>query len=292
MSNKSKTKDKFHRLTDLFARGQQLVLFEAEMVVWVARLNAFERAEVNKDASAGRAKRLHLLRTDDEELMMLESAITDYSRDDIIASLVNAAGNENFVKAVDDIRADKEWREKLEVIERGRSLAQDQVTPDQEELNRLGELYGSYQEEVGRRQARFDNETRAELNELDDEALREKYRDTYKSMLASTAWIEEQQVSEIFYALRECEADPGNPTDHTKCDHSKRFLESRADVRQLPDEVYDNVRRIIQELSIPAREAGNSAAPQSSSASSERPAEAEESTPSIPEETSPKPPTN
>ena len=290
MAKAAPAKDKFHRLTDLFTPGQQLVV--GDMVIWIARLNSFERAEVNKDASAGRAKRLHLLRTDDEEMIRLESAMTDYSREEIIAALVNAAGNENYLKATDDLRTDKDWREKLEVLERGDALLRDQVEIDEEQTKRIGELNVEYMEEVAKRQRLFDEDTRQEVEGLSDEELREKYRDTYRSMLGSTAWVEEAQISEIYYAMRDCNADPGNPTEHATCNHAKRFLTSRGDVRRLPDEIFDDVRRILRELSIPARDAGNSAAPQSSSASSERPAEAEESTPSTPKETSPEPATN
>ena len=277
---------KFYRLTDLFTRGKPVVIgtpgYDA-MVVWVTHLNAFERSEVQKDGAAGRAKRLHLMRPEDDEMVIVEQTIIESDRTSLIDQLVRNKANDNYMKALDEIRTDKEWREKIEALERGDQLLKDQGDAvDDQEVTRLAELNSAYLDELNRIQAMFDEETRAETENLTDEEVREAFRDSVRTFMATSAWLEEARISEIYYALRECNADPHEPHIHTSCDHSVKLCPTRADVRALPDLVINAVRDAINELTVPLRDAGNSDAPRSSSASSERQDVAEESTLSTP----------
>ena len=104
--------------------------------------------------------------------------------------------------------------------------------------------------------------------------------------------MEERRVTELYYAIRVCEASrDGMAYDHTRCDHRQRALDSRDQVRSLPEQVLVKVIEALDQLNVPQREAGNSDAPVSSSASSEQPNVPEASTPSTQEETSNESPT-
>ena len=276
---------KFYRLTDLFTRGTEIVIGEGEdaMVLWVAHLNSFDRAEVQKDGAAARARRLHTLRPTDNEMVIIEQTLAESTRDQLIDQLLRNKSNDHYVKAYDDIRTDKVWREKIDALERGDEQLRDQGdAADEQEIERLSELNTEYLEEMSRRQAQFKDESRAELENLEDEEIKDAFRESIRQHMASLAWMDESRISEIFYSLRECNSPVGPPFDHSSCDHSVRLCPTRADVRRLPDVVVDRARDAIIALSVPIRDAGNSAAPRSSSASSERQDVAEESTVSTP----------
>lgn len=146
----------------------------------------------------------------------------------------------------------------------------------------MAELNLAYMNEVDKRQKQYDAEVRAEYEMLDQEELAQKYREGIKGVLGSNAYLEESRISEIFYAVRDCQSPVTPPFQHEDCDHSQRLIPTRADVRRLPDMIITAVRDVLTELNMPLREAGNSAAPRSSSASSERQDAAEESTVSTP----------
>ena len=278
---------KFYRVTDLFTRGKELVIGTGDdaMVLWIARLNSFERSEAQKDGSAARAKRLTLLREGDEEAQIIENHLAEHTQEDLVEALIGIKSNENYVRALDDIRTDKEWREKIEVLERGNDLIRDEIEPDGKEIARISELNVEYMEEIDRRQNQYEDQQRAEYENMDRDELAEEYRVGVKGVLGSNAFLEEMRISEMYYAVRDCNSPVGPPFNHDRCDHSVRLIPSRADVRRMPDMVITAIRDMLMELNMPLREAGNSAAPRSSSASSERQDVAEESTVSTPSET-------
>lgn len=287
MGNKSK----FKRVTDLFNVGVELVLEEhgdeGPVLVWVNKLNSFEQEEARKDGAVGRAQVIMRLEDpDSEEMSVFDSAMVGRDKEAFVRALLGLKRNELYVKALDDIRAIPEWTEKMEVLERGDALLADRGRDaDPGEVERLGKLNGEYVAKIQDIVDELEGIERQDLENFDLAELQEKYREEYRESAATQGFLTEFRTTEVFYALRDCHASTKGENgrwDHTSCDHRVRLLDARSDVRELPEALIGLVRQAIQDLNMTPRDAGNSAAPTSSSASSEQPSAAEASTPSTP----------
>lgn len=280
---------KFRRITELFEEGRAVVLDpnpEDPVLVWVNKLNPFELEEARKDGSVGRAR--GVMRLDDEDAPEHEvyvEAIQSRTPEDMRNSLVNAKGNEHYLQALDDIRADEDWRPKLEVLERGDAQLEDAGEVDDDERSRLAKLNEAYLAEVERLIGIRQREYRAELDATDDEDIRRQYKEQYREAASSNGFLNEYRTTEMFFALRACDAKATDDGwDHSECDHRQRLCEVRSEIRDLPEQLLVAVREAMLILNMTPREAGNSGAPASSSASSGPRSEQAESTPSTPAE--------
>lgn len=281
---------KLRRVQELFTEGQLVVMEAGETAepFWVTKPTAFERDEAVKDARAARARRALRFDRDENEQATVEAQLVELTREGLLDTLVGAKGNEHYVKALDDIRADKSWAERIEVIERT-GLEQDRDATD-EDRETVRQVTTEYMAEVTRLQEGHDADYGAELDRLDDDELREQYRKTWRDMTAFEAFLEARRVSELYFALRLCEATRvDDEWVHDGCDHRQRLLESRDEVYDLPDALLVKVREAMEALSMTPREAGNSVAPLTSSGSSERQNAAEDSPGSGQAVTSPAP---
>lgn len=275
---------KFRRVTDLFEEGREVVLDpnpEDPILVWVNKLNPFEMDEARKDGAVGRARAtMRIEDPDSPEYDVFESSINGRSREDLLNSLVGAKQNEHYVNALDDIRADEKWGEKLSVLERGDAQLDDSgVSLGDDERSRLAKLNEEYLKTVNDLMVQRQTAYRVELETESDEALQKLYREGYKTAAGGSGFLTEYRTTEMFFALRACDAtavDDG--WDHSECDHRERLCEHRGEIRDLPEGLIAAVRDAITVLNMSPRDAGNSDAPASSSASSEQPSEQAEST--------------
>ena len=104
-------------------------------------------------------------------------------------------------------------------------------------------------------------------------------------MRSFEAFSTEYTVTEIFYALRDCQAtESGNGWNHERCTHA-RLCQSREEVHDLPDELVSMVNRALADMAMSAEDAGNSDAPTTSSESSGPQKQQEDSTPSTDNQT-------
>lgn len=287
---------KFQRVTALFEVGTEVVLEEdgpdGPVLVWVSKLNPFEQEEARKDGSVGRARAQMVL--DDPmspEMAVFTQALEGRSTSDIIDALVYAKQNEDYVEALDDIKALEDWQDKLAILERGDAQLADMSRPmDDDERELQTKLNQEYMAKVQELLTAKQAERRREFEAMSDDEVREAYRKQYRDTTASQGFLTEYKISEMFYSLRDCEATKGvnGRWDHSRCgNHRERLCDTRADIRLLPAGLLDLVTEAIRNLSMTPQDAGNSDAPASSSASSEQPSAEAASTPSTPEATSP-----
>lgn len=282
---------KFHRVTDLFIEGKEVVLDETgeePVLVWVNKLNSFEQDEARRDGNVGRARAtLALDDPDSPETQSFEGSLGQAAKEVLIRALVQLRTNEFYVAALDDIRTEDEWRDKIDLIERGPQLAADRPDdPSEEEQARFDELMVKYDERVVELSERRAEEYRQEIAQEDEKELKKRYLSSYRESVGTSGFLTEYRVSELYFALRDCRAtkrDENGRWDHTDCGgHRDRLLEARSDVKEMPDALLALVRDALTDLAMTPRDAGNSDAPASSSASSELPSEAADSTPSTP----------
>lgn len=287
-------KDKLSRIkrvTDLFEEGREVVLsddLDDPVLVWVNKINPFEMEEARKDGSVGRARALmRLTDPDSPESLMFEQASQSRSDENLVEALVYSHQNEDYVRALDDIKADEDWKERLEILERADQQMLDAGTaPDDDEQARLSELNQAYMVRIRELTDEYQQERKSDFSGMSTEELQEAYRKAYQDQAGSAGFLNEYRTTELYYALRDCQAKPGDSGwDHSTCSHRTRLCDSRAEVRELPEGLIVKVREAITLLNMTPRDAGNSDAPASSSASSEQPSAPEASTPSTPTET-------
>jgi hypothetical protein len=261
------------KLTDLFEEGVVAPLTTpsgGRLVVWINKLSPFEMEQTNHEGRIARARAMLAIREVGTADYDLYRASMEASKpDSLIAALVETKSNEHLVKVIRDLHSDAEWKEKLETLEWS-SEQIDGKAEDDPEVVALTQVLTAYQAEIESRVEFLKNELRMELQGLTPEGLREQYLDAYVEQQGMRAFTREQQATEVFYFLRQCEAtDHGDGTwTHENCDHSKRWLEDRREVGTLPLSLLSQIREAYEALSMAPDVARFSDGPASSSASS------------------------
>lgn len=278
--------ERLHRVTDLFSSGRELVLGQADgepILVWIAKLNTFQRADAQRDAGAARARRIAGLIEDSDEMQALRVQLAGKTREEKIEFILQPKDNQAFLLANDDIRAEPDWRERIEMLERAETLDSDGNPPTDNERDALAAARREFFDAVSAAHKKRMDDFREDYRGVDEADLDTEYLETARSNLGSNAFFEEYRRSEIYYAARDCTAKslPNGRWDHTACTHL-RLLPNKAAVNDLPEELIERIRTAIEALTMAPSDAGNSDAPESSSASSEPPSNAEDSQPSTP----------
>jgi hypothetical protein len=157
---------------------------------------------------------------------------------------------------------------------------------DQEDLNELGDRLNKANDAK-------QNEIKQKIRSDGRNAVLEDFMEAWRNRVSLDAFMQEKRATELYAAMRVCDASEDDRYDlgdqrhwvHRSCDHRLRMLDARAAVKLLPEELLGKVIEVLDGTTVPDREAGNSAAPESSSVSSEPADPAEASTPSTPDET-------
>lgn len=290
--------ERLRRVTDLFVEGIELYMGMAgdgsPIVVWVNKLNSFEADEARRDGAAARSLRATELGPESSECQMLKQTISGWSDDKLAKARCDQKSDELYLRALNDLDTEERFRSDLEMIRRGKSLLDDEGVPeDDPRRENLANVQTEYIAAVQAAQQKVrDDEYRDQMANArsDNEA---DYIEAWRNDATIDIFIAERRVTELYRALRDCKAkvayDPEDPSkrlyDHTDCDHSVRICTERAEVRALPDDLVRKAVDKLDEITVGPRDAGNSDAPASSSASLEPTSVAEEaSTGSTPEE--------
>ena len=294
--------DRLRRVTDLFVEGSELYLGDDDqgepVVLWVNKLNSFEVEEARRDAVAARGLRLlELEKEDNPERQAMLSQIGRWTVDRLREARVDQQGDELYLQAINDMESDEEWAEKVSMLRRMPQLLKDENAPaDDKRHAQLTELNAEYMQALQDRLGKLQAEKLKELKDDDREKLVQDFMEAWQHRLSLDEFMAEKRRTELFFALRDCKAqrvkyDGGERWDHKGCDHRERLVPARSEVSSLPEGVIGRAMDVMDGVTVPQRESGNSDAPASSSGSSEQPSVSEESTPSIPVETPPVAPT-
>jgi hypothetical protein len=291
------------KLTDLFEEGAVEPLKASdgsEIVVWMNKLSPFEAEQAAHEGRIARARiMLAITEVGTPEADLFKITSRTVPKEQIIDSLVAAKDNERTVKVIRELHSEKEWADKLETLE----WSSDQLTgkaDDDPEVAVVRKVLDEYQAEMTHRTDFLRNEMRGELTALPEDKLRAMHLDAYCDQQGIAAFLREQSKSQIFYSLRMCEATrdedgrwqhTGTPQTPTACDHSRRWLDDRQEVDQLPESLLLQVKAAYDRLNMPPDVARFSAGPASSSESHGPSSKPEESKESGPEVTSAEPAT-
>lgn len=281
------------RVTDLFVEGKEVVLRgpedpEGPVVLWVNKLNPFERQEAIRDGQAARSRLILALKeVGSDEQVIFDADLARMSRAAIQDALLGLRAQDFLLGAVRDLRADPEWRERLLIVDRGGQDLPEEGTPEREYQDKV---HQEYVEEVRSRATKARDEAESDLRALTDEQVAEKYRDEYLSLKGGEALEREFAKTQLYFAVRRCSATHDNGRwQHTDCDHTQRWLTDRSQVKSLPGGLIDLLNQAIRDLTLDHSDARFSAGQTTSSAPSRLPETVEESAPSTPEATSAEP---
>lgn len=286
------------KLTDLFQEGTTVSLKTPtgpDVVVWINKLSPFEQEQANHDGRIARARIMLAIReVGTAEYDLFRASAAHLLPEALIDALVSTKSNEHLVKVIHELHSDPDWKERLETLDWSGDQLKGKADSDPE-VAVVTKILGEYQKELAKRQDFLAEELRSELKALPEGELREQYHETYISSRGMAAFTREQQQAQVFYALRCCEgvrskddsnADPANARwDHSKCDHSQRWLDEVNDVHGLPETLLNQVRTAYESLNMAPDVARFSAALGSSSVSPGPSSKQEDSAESGPEVT-------
>lgn len=280
----------FKRVTDLFVQGREVVFQEEPepLLAWAQKLNPFEYEEARRDGLVARSRvTLQLQDASSDDYRLMRADVGTMSDDALIEAINNSKSALDIAEALDGMRADDTWSEKLDVLER---TDPDEIEGDEGAQALLAKLNTEYVAEIRKRVTEIQNGRYDELSSYERPNLEREYEKDWREMRGMEAFQVAFQSTEVFFGLRSCRAttrDENGRWQHHECDHSQRVLDDRSEVRLLPGEVLTQAREALQSLALSPRDARDSRRPGSSSAPSPRPSAAGESSPSTQEVTSP-----
>lgn len=276
------------RVTDLFTEGAEIVFDDGEaeghepVLLWANKLNAFEAEDARRDGLAARSRVILALKDiGTPEYADYQARSAELSKDELIKTLISEKQNEYLIAAVEELRRDPEWAERVEAMGR--------ISGDMEADERvaLEKINGDYAAEMTARMDAKRAQDVVDFGLLRMEELTEKDETGYADRRGFGAFQREYGKSQLFYSIRMCMAAAKHPVtgkwDHTPCaGHRARALDSRDEVTQLDPELLQRLQDAVRDVSIDRRDARFSDALASSSAPSAQPSEVEESTASTP----------
>ncbi len=282
-----KTLQRLRRVTDLFVTGRELLLAddpgEEPVLLWINKLNAFQRTECQKDGAAGQARRLAALDENCDEIQAAENRLDTLSRDQMIDYIAGQQDDTQIIAAVDDVRADPAWTDRLPLLDRAEDLDANGSPATEAEAEAVRQVKVDYLAAVKAAHDRRKQDARQDWADTSEADLRKEWLEQYKRRLGLSAFLEEYDKTELYYAARDCQATRSErgSYDHAACTHG-RLLSSRAGIAELPEDLVDRIRQVLTDLNMSPQDAGNSAAPRTSSEPSEQPSNAEDSPASTP----------
>lgn len=281
---------RLRRITDLFVEGTEVNLGDDPqgnpVLIWVNKLNSFEVEEARRDGAARRGLRLAALADESAvERQAIAAEVALWNDEQLQTAWVNQKVEEFYLDAINDIETEEEWREKLVTLRRLPTLLQDAAAQsDDPRRDELIALQESYYREIADRQQSKQKQAMRDAKDMPRKDLERDFFEQWRQRVTLDEFMEERRITELFYALRACEGTRVGPNqfDHENCNHAQRALSDRGQVRHLPEQVLMKCMDALDEVTVPQREAGNSDAPASSSASSGPQSVPEASTPSTP----------
>ena len=270
---------RLRRVTDLFVEGVPLHLGtddEGPVYMWINKPNSFQIEEARRDGQAQRgAKMVTLGDPQNPRRQAIMAELGTWTMEALVDALAKQRADDVYLDVLNDIETDPEWREKLEMMRRLPGLLDDERADiNDPRRDQVASLQQEYILNVSSRHTKAVAELRETLADETRESAEALYFERWREQETLDDYMAGKRITELFLAMRQCEAtgDPAflDDLDHSACDHSKRFLDSRAEVRDLPSALEAKIAIAFDEQVMTDREAGNSDAPGSSSASSEQ----------------------
>lgn len=258
MSNKMK------RITDLFSTGEVVNFGNDELgapvLAWVQKNTSIEEDEARMDGQAGRTRYLMgMADINNPEVQNVYMTLEEWTDDELYA----AASNQNYEKALSDVLAELEgeedWAEKLNYLRKEDELLNDADAPEDDPKRvKFSEVNTEYMIELDKRcKVRMEAEL-AEAKAKGRKAVEDEFVKNWKDRQALEHYMTESRVTKIYFAVRDCEAVfEGDRWKHKACDHNKKLMSNRKEVRELPEDVLAKILEAFDNLVVGARNVAN-----------------------------------
>lgn len=277
---------RLRQVIDLYTEGATVVLRD-DLPVWVQPLNPFEQDTARNEANIAKARvTLAIRQHDEEEKLTVRTFFFDDGENKARERLVEAKVNENATKAFTAIRTDPEWRERMQILDRGDADTAKPLTEAETEL--LQTIALEYAAELGERLAKERDYWTSYYAGMDAEGLWEDYFSWWIDRRAGEVMLSEFRQYQVLFGVRLCDATRADETsqwDHSACDHKQPLFSSREELRAAPGGLLQELFDAVDALDMTVHDAKNSRRQGSSSDSSPLPSEEAESTASTPDET-------
>lgn len=283
MGNRSR----YRRVTDLYVRGTE-VLLRDDSVLWVQTLNPFEVDEARRDAAAARSRAILTVREiGTSEYESVRANLAMRGRQAVMEDICGLQETQWYIKAVQEIQVDDTWKERVEIMARSEELIA--IPPEAEEQELLAKIQGDYIAEIQKRATAEHDYEMMRLAQLSHEELLEKYGEAWMEHRGNAVGIKEYEIAETYFGSRVCDAvvNEDGSYDHEACkQHRELAWESKEEVKDLPEDLYQQIRAGFDAIAMTDRDARFSDRQGSSLESSPLPSKPEDSPPSTPGETS------
>lgn len=269
------------RLSDFWVVGKEIEIDDGQGEpdkLWLQKLNDLEHQEAVRRANAARATRMSVQRDPEslERKAMLGRSY-DMTRDACIDFLIqNERGRLQPIREA-EVAGQKEWSDEsyLDGLKDswdaglGQRYAEE---PEDPEAKRVHDELERFAAEATEKVEAELADMRLDLEEQDEDELRDRVVDKLLEDQSNFAWLQEFYRWQLFFAVRDLD-EPGRP----------RYFQSREEVDELTAQTFQFLHLAYQNLEVDVMEGKDSQALQASSPLSEPPAPEEMPTSSGPE---------
>lgn len=274
-------KQRYRRLTDLFVTGKAVRMPDGTHL-WIQAVNDFERDEALNDAQVTRARIILALKSDGGERVKVMGRLAEIGRDRMIEELVTSRLEMKAGEFVEEVRADPEWAERMEIIlKTDWDSSATSATP--EETAYLVKINSEVITELTLREGNERDFQIRRLERMSDEDLVDEWVEQWLERRGADRATAEYRLTELAFATRFCAAtlDSEGQLDHNRCEgHRERVFDTKNEARSMPNQLQALLRTALDEINVAGRDPKGSASKQDSSASPPPPSGQAASTPS------------
>lgn len=273
-------KQRYRRLTDLFVNGKAVPMPDGSHL-WVQVINAYERDEAVSDAQVARARIVLALKNEGRERIKIEGRLAEIGKELMAADLAQAKAEQKTPDFAEEMRADPEWKERMDICLRTDFDASAKPATDAEEVL-MAKINAEVLAEFEKREKDETDFLVRKYERLSDDEFIDEWVEEWLDRRGSDLATAEFRLTELWYATRYCDAEQiGDLLDHSRCEgHRIPVFESKNEARSAPEELQVLLREALDELNVGGKDPKDSDSPQSSSDSPPAPNAPEASTPS------------
>jgi hypothetical protein len=285
------TTRRLRHLTDLYTLGVVVPMRDGSPV-WMQVLNPFEQDTARSEATVAKARMTFAIKEHGgDEQQKARLFFFDGGREAAIENLIEAKVTANMVKVVEGVRNDPEWKERMDILDRG--LEDTAKPPEEAEKELFHKLSVDYLAEIGKRMESERGFFRQQYAEATEEVLWDEYLEWYIDRRSNEVSAAEFRLHQLYFGARDCKAvrDEAGFWDHAACDgHQVLLFPTKEDARNAPEELQAELLEALDNVDMTTREAKNWDRQGSSFDSSPLPSAPAESTVSTQDETRDEPP--
>ena len=208
---------RYRHVNELYVTGIVHVLKDGTPI-WLQVLSPFEQQVARDEAATARARRVLALRENgSDRQIQIRAAFFEDGTIGAIEPARRRQVHQGITKSIDELRADPDWKERLDVLARG---ATDPSTPlTEQELQLLDNLEADYIAEIRRRHDDEREFLRLSYMDADEDTLWQEYLEHWLDQQGGDVALTEFQLCRILFGARVCNGIKTDDNwDHAPCE--------------------------------------------------------------------------